>query len=127
GMEMLCGGTLLVLLGCAHGELATLDLATVSTRSWLALGYLAIMGSLVGFSFYIFLLRETTPAVATTYAYVNPVVAVLLGWAFAGESITMRTIAAMAVIVGAVVLITLPSRPRRGPQTEVEGLDAEAA
>jgi len=127
GMEMLCGGALLMLLGCVHGEVGTLDLAAVSTRSWAALAYLGVMGSLVGFSAYIFLLRETTPAVATTYAYVNPVVAVLLGWAFAGESITGRTIAAMAVIVGAVVLITLPSGPRRGPQTEVEGLDAEAA
>ncbi len=127
GMEMLCGGTLLILLGCAHGELGTVDLAAVSTRSWLALGYLAVMGSLVGFSMYIFLLRETTPAVATTYAYVNPVVAVLLGWALAGESITGRTIAAMAVIIGAVVLITLPNGPRRGPASAVESLDAEAA
>ena len=111
---------------CISGVRRVLDLAAVSTRSWLALAYLAVMGSLVGFSTYIFLLRETTPAVATTYAYVNPVVALLLGWAFAGESITGRTVAAMVVIVGAVVLITLPGA-RRGAAEAEKGFDAEAA
>jgi drug/metabolite transporter (DMT)-like permease len=125
-IEMLCGGALLAGLGLLHGEAAALDLAAVSTRSWLSLAYLVVFGSLIGFSAYKYLLHATAPAVATTYAYVNPVVAVILGWAFAGESITPRTLAAMAVIVAAVVLITLPS-VRGGTARAAEALDAEAA
>ena len=75
-------------------------------RSLLALAYLVVFGSLVGFTAYVFLLRHTRPALVATYAYVNPVVAVLLGWALAGEPLTARTLLAGAVIVGAVVLIT---------------------
>lgn len=125
-IEMLCGGALLVGLGLLHGEAALLDVAAISTRSWLSLAYLAVFGSLVGFSAYHFLLQRTTPAVATTYAYVNPVVAMLLGWALAGETINTRTIVAMAVIVAAVVLITAPGGRREAPRA-VATADAEAA
>jgi drug/metabolite transporter (DMT)-like permease len=106
-MEMLCGGALLLVAGLLTGEAARLDLAAVSPRSALALLYLTVFGSLVAFSAYVFLLRATTPARVSTYAFVNPVVAVLLGWAFAGEPVTGRTLIAAAVIVGGVVLITL--------------------
>lgn len=127
GMEMLCGGAVLVLVGWLHGETAAFDLASVGLRSWLALAYLAVFGSLVGLSSYFFLLHRTTPAVATTYAYVNPVVAVLLGWALAGESITGRTVAAMAVIVAAVVLITTRGSGAKPSAAAEPALDPEVA
>lgn len=106
-MEMLAGGALLVVVGSLSGEVAAFDPSAVSLRSGLALGYLVIFGSLVGFSAYVWLLRVASPSSVSTYAYVNPVVAVILGWALAGESLTLRTLLAAGVIIGAVVLITL--------------------
>jgi drug/metabolite transporter (DMT)-like permease len=105
-MEMLGGGLFLVVAGLVAGEHHRLDLAAASPKSLLAVAYLVVFGSLVGFTAYVFLLRHTRPALVATYAYVNPVVAVLLGWAFAGEPLSARTLLAGAVIVGAVVLIT---------------------
>ena len=78
----------------------------------LAVLYLSIFGSIVGFSAYTYLLRTVPPARVATYAYVNPVVAVFLGWAFAGESLTPRMMVAAAIILAAVVLvITAPHIP----------------
>jgi drug/metabolite transporter (DMT)-like permease len=102
---LLCGGALLGALGLAGGELARFDPAAVSARSVLATVYLFIFGSIVGFSAYLWLLRVTSVARVSTYAYVNPIVAVLLGWALAGESLTPRVALAALVIVGAVALI----------------------
>src|SRR5690606_10508414 len=99
-MEMLCGGALLVAFGLLTGEGARLALDAVTLRSLLALLYLIVFGSLIGYSAYVFLLKVSTPARVSTYAYVNPVVAVLLGWAFAGEPLTLRILTAPAVIVG---------------------------
>lgn len=104
-MEMLGGGALLWAVGLLAGEGAGLHLAAVSSRSLLSLGYLIVFGSLLGFSAYIWLLGVTTPARVSTYAYVNPVVAVLLGWTLAGEAVTLRTGLAAVGIVGAVALI----------------------
>lgn len=109
-MEMLAGGALLLLAGSVAGEWARLDLEAVSLKSTLAFIYLIVFGSLVGFSAYIWLLRVTTPARVSTYAYVNPVVAVFLGWALAGEPLTPRTGIAAAIIIGAVVLLTTYGR-----------------
>jgi drug/metabolite transporter (DMT)-like permease len=105
-MEMIAGGVLLLAAGLVAGEWARLDLAAVSPKSFLAFAYLIAFGSLVGFTAYIWLLRVTTPARVSTYAYVNPVVAVFLGWALAGEPLTPRTLIAAAIIICAVVLIT---------------------
>ena len=105
-MEMIGGGLCLAVAGLIAGEHRRLDLAAASPKSLLAVAYLIVFGSLVGFTAYVFLLRHTRPALVATYAYVNPVVAVLLGWALAGEPLTARTLLAGAVIVGAVVLIT---------------------
>lgn len=105
-MEMLGGGACLAVAGLLSGEWHRLDLAAASPRSLLAVAYLVIFGSLVGFTAYVWLLKVSTPPLVATYAYVNPVVAVFLGWAFAGEPVTARTLLAAAVIVGAVVLIT---------------------
>jgi drug/metabolite transporter (DMT)-like permease len=107
GMQMLGGAVALLLVSLLAGEPGGFALSQVTTQSlggWL---YLVTFGSLIGFTAYIYLLRATTPAKAATYAYVNPVVAVFLGWAFAGESITLRTIVAAAVILGGVAVITI--------------------
>jgi drug/metabolite transporter (DMT)-like permease len=104
-MEMVAGGAILLAVAGATGEWGASSLATASTRSLAALAYLIVAGSLLGFSAYIFLLGATTPARVSTYAYVNPVVAVFLGWLFAGEPVTLRTLVSAAVIVAAVALI----------------------
>jgi len=109
-MQMLCGGVLLLLSGAVSGEAARLELENVSLRSLVSLGYLTVFGSLVAFSAYVWLLRVSTPAKVSTYAFVNPVVAVALGFVFAGEPLTPRTMVAAAVIVTAVVLITRQRR-----------------
>jgi drug/metabolite transporter (DMT)-like permease len=110
-MEMLVGGVVLTLLGLAAGEAGTVDLAAASARSWLALAYLVVFGSLIGFSAYVWLLRVADTAKVATYAYVNPVIAMFLGWLLAGEALTLRAASAAAVILGAVALITLQRRP----------------
>jgi drug/metabolite transporter (DMT)-like permease len=117
GMEMLCGGVLLLVAGAARGELAGLNPAAFTGRSLAALAYLVVFGSLVGFSAYIWLLGVSSPARVSTYAYVNPVVAVFLGWALAGEALTARVLVAAAVIVAAVAVITTGPRPRETPGT----------
>jgi drug/metabolite transporter (DMT)-like permease len=106
-MEMVCGGVLLLVVGLVHGEWARIDVAGVSPRSLFSLVYLVIFGSLIGFSAYIYLLRATTPARATTYAFVNPVVALFLGWLVAGEVLSPQAVGAAAVILAGVVLIVL--------------------
>ncbi len=106
GMQMLAGGTLMLLVGSAIGEWVGFDYRAVSLRSVASLGFLIAFGSLIGFTAYIWLLRVTTVARASTYAYVNPAVAVFLGWALAGEALTPRTLLAAGVIVAAVVVIT---------------------
>jgi drug/metabolite transporter (DMT)-like permease len=105
-MEMIAGGVLLLLASGVKGEWGQVDFAAVSLSSWLALAYLTVFGSIVAFTAYTWLLRVSTPARISTYAYVNPVVAVLLGWALAGESLTAQMLLAAVVIVLAVVLIT---------------------
>lgn len=106
GMQMLAGGAALALTGLLAGEAARFDLAEGSARSWLSLAYLVVFGSIIAFSAYTYLLRVSTPARVSTYAYVNPVVAVLLGWAFANEPITARTLVAAAVILAGVAILT---------------------
>ena len=105
-MEMVAGGALLLVASLARGEWQQLAAQAISLRSLAALAYLVVFGSLVALTAYVWLLRQTTPARVSTYAYVNPVVAMLLGWALAGEPLSARTLVAAAVIVGGVVLIT---------------------
>jgi drug/metabolite transporter (DMT)-like permease len=111
-MQMMCGGGLQLLAGCLLAEPGRLDPSHITWRSWLAFAYLIIFGSWIGYSAYTWLLRVTTPANVATYAYVNPVVAVLLGWLVLSERLTATTIFAMVLIVTAVVLITTAG-PRR--------------
>ncbi|MEO5510020.1 MAG: drug/metabolite exporter YedA [Longimicrobiales bacterium] len=110
GMEMLCGGALLVLLGLVMGEASHVSFATMTMHSVLALAYLTVFGSLIAFSAYIWLLHRVSAAQVSTYAYVNPLVAVLLGWAMAHEALTPVMAAATAFIIAGVVLITLSNR-----------------
>ena len=114
GMEMLAGGGLLVLAGVVTGELGRLDVAAASAKSWLALLYLIAFGSLIGFTAYIWLLKVSTPARVSTYAYVNPVVAVLLGWAFAGEPLSLRTAMAAGIIIAGVAMISVARGAKQG-------------
>jgi len=111
-MQMLAGGVALCVVAVLHGELAALGEADFSVRSVAGWAYLILLGSIVAFTAYAWLLRVSTPARVSTYAYVNPVVAVLLGWAFAGEALTARMIIAAAVIVSGVALITITPKPR---------------
>ncbi len=106
-LQMLAGGALLLAASAATGEWARFSPAHISARSLVALLYLMVFGSLVGYTIYVWLLRVADPSRVSTYAFVNPVVAVFLGWALADEAVTLRMLVAAAVIVGAVVLITL--------------------
>jgi drug/metabolite transporter (DMT)-like permease len=107
GMQMLCGGAAMLVVGLVRGEADGFALAQVTTKSWLAFAYLVTFGSIVAFSAYIWLLRAVEPALAGTYAFVNPVVAVLLGWAFAGEVLNPQMLGGAALIVLAVGLVVL--------------------
>ncbi|MEO8467114.1 MAG: EamA family transporter [Gammaproteobacteria bacterium] len=106
-MQMLTGGVGLFVVGSALGEWHDVDVAAVSLRSLFGFLYLVVFGSLIAFNAYVWLLRASTPARVSTHTYVNPIVAVFLGWAVADEPLTPRMLVAVAVIVGGVALITL--------------------
>jgi drug/metabolite transporter (DMT)-like permease len=111
----LTGGAVLGVAALAVGEGSQFHIHSISLRSWLALGYLTVFGSIIGYSAYAHLLVTEPPARVATYAYVNPIVAVILGWAIAGESLSGRMAVAAAVILAAVVLvITSPHPPEEG-------------
>ncbi len=111
-LEMLAGGALMLVAGLLPGQGAQIRLDHVSLLSLVALGYLVIFGSLIGFTAYVWLLKVSTPARVSTYAFVNPVVAVFLGWLLAGEELSLRVVIAAAVIIVAVMLITLNQTAR---------------
>jgi drug/metabolite transporter (DMT)-like permease len=106
GMQMFSGGAVLLLVSLIAGEWATFSVAQVSRNSWFGLIYLIVFGSLVGYTAYSWLLKNAQPALVSTYAYVNPIVAVFLGWLIAGESFTAQMLIGAGVIVGSVVLVT---------------------
>ena len=118
GMQMLAGSVSLLLVGLIRGEWSTFDPSAVSFNSLFGLGYLVIFGSLVGFTAYSWLLKNARPSMVATYAYVNPVIAVLLGWLIAGESMTGQMLVGAGVVVGSVVLITSQNTPE--PERVVE-------
>jgi len=103
--QMICGGILLLLAGVATGELSRFHPSSISILSLGSFVYLVIIGAVVGYTAYIWLLRHCDPAKVATYAYVNPIVAVLLGTFFAGETVTVRTLVAAALIISSVALI----------------------
>jgi drug/metabolite transporter (DMT)-like permease len=125
GMEMLAGGVLLTLAGLAGGELGSVRLEAISDRSLLAFAYLVVFGSILAFSAFRYLVEAVPPSRLSTYAYVNPVVAVVLGWLLAGEVITAQIVTGAAVIVGAVAMVTAgvgaraPREPAPAPVAEL--------
>ena len=111
GMQLLSGGIVLTVLAAVSGEFGSLRLAQVSAGSWFALGYLIVMGSIVAFSAYGIAVRALPTATVATYAYVNPVIAVLLGTLILNERLTPAMFGGGALIVGAVVLVVRRSPP----------------
>lgn len=109
-MQMIAGGLLLAVVGLAIGEGSRLHSANFTAQSVLSLAFLIVFGSLVTFSAYVWLLKVSSPAIVSTHSYINPLVAVLLGWAFAQETVTWRTALGTAVILVSVALVSL----RRG-------------
>lgn len=118
GMQMISGGSMLLLAGTLRGEWTNFQISAVSLHSWLGLSYLLIFGSLIAFTAYSWLLKNAQPAMVATYAYINPVIAVLLGWAIAGESLTSQMFIGAGVIVGSVVLITSQNSGKAVKKTE---------
>jgi len=115
-LQMGAAAVAMLVMSLAMGEPASFALADVSGRSMLSWGYLVIFGSIIGYTAYVYLLGVVSAAKASTYAYVNPIIAVLLGWAFANEPIGLRTIVAAAVILGGVAIITV-AQTSSGPAT----------
>jgi drug/metabolite transporter (DMT)-like permease len=111
GMELLAGGAALLVLAAVTGEFGSLQLGHVSARSWLALGYLIVAGSIVAFSAYGIAVRALPTPTVATYAYINPVIAVLLGALILGERLTPAMIGGGVLVVGAVVLVVRRSPP----------------
>ena len=103
--QMFCGGLLLMLVGLFAGESKKIHPGNITTLSLGAFAYLVLIGAIVGYTAYFWLLRHCDPAKVATYAYVNPIVAVLLGALFAHEAVTLRTLLAAALIIGSVALI----------------------
>ena len=120
GMQMLAGSVSLIVVGLLRGEHQTFNIADVSSNSIYALFYLIIFGSLIGFSAYSWLLKNAQPSMVSTYAYVNPVIAVILGWSIAGESMTAQMLIGAFIIVASVVLITANERGHSDGDAERE-------
>jgi drug/metabolite transporter (DMT)-like permease len=113
-VPLLCGaGMLLIAAGASH-EFSTIRWSAISLRSVLALAYLIVCGSVVAFAAYSWLLQHCSPALVATHSFVNPLVAVLVGWLWAAEPLSMRVVIATAVILGAIVLIRRGDRQRAG-------------
>ncbi len=125
-MQSLAGGVCLWIAGILSGEVGALHLGAITARSWAALGYLIVFGSMVGFTAYIYILKKSTATRVATYAFVNPVVALFLGWLLIGEPITLRTVIAAAVILTAVLLvITAPhAAPLQAKRQVIEPAEA---
>lgn len=113
--EMVSGGLIMVTVGFLAGERFTGD---YSLRTWLALGYLVVFGSMLAFTAYVWLLANAPISLVATYAYVNPVVAVFLGWLILGEAVTVPVVVGGGIVVLAVAIVITAERPRRKPLPE---------
>jgi len=121
-MQTLTGGAALCLVAVVSGETRQFHLANVTLRSWIALFYLIVFGSALGFSAYVYILKHSTAARVATYAFVNPVVALFLGWFLAAEPLTLRTMLASFVILTAVLLVI--TAPHKDPAEADEAIPA---
>ena len=120
---MLAGGVLLALTAAARGEVRNFHPATVSREAWLALLYMIVAGSIIAFTAYVWLLYHESPTKVGTYAYVNPVVAVLLGYFLGGEALGQRTILGTLFVLISVVLITTTRAKKPVATLAVEDAD----
>lgn len=126
GVQLIAGGVMLTVIALIHGDFSGFSLAQVSLRSWLAFGYLVVFGSLVGFTSFAWLFKNVKPTIASTYAFVNPIVAVFLGWFFGGEQLGANAFVSAGIIIAAVFCITVFGSAR-GVKTAAEtGEDAAA-
>ena len=125
GMQMLMGSVSLFIVSVVTGELSGFSFGEVSMRSWWGLIYLITFGSLIGFVSYGYLLHNAPISLMSTYAYVNPVVAVFLGWLLAGETLNTRIALASAIIIGSVILINYArqTKVKTEPLQAVAGKD----
>ncbi len=121
-MQGLCGGTAVWILALLNGEWAKFHPLAAPMRAWLAVGYLFIFGSCVGFTAYLYILKKSTAARVGTYAFVNPIVALGIGWLLGGETLSQRTVLAGVVILTAVVLVI--TAPHRDPREAEDALPA---
>jgi drug/metabolite transporter (DMT)-like permease len=115
GAQMLAGGIMLFVFSAMFGEFGRFDVRAVSSGAWWALAYLVVVGSIIGYTAYLWLLHHQSPTKVGTYAYVNPVVAVVVGYFLGGEELGMRTVVGAVLVVVSVVMITT-SRKRTRPQ-----------
>jgi len=126
-MQSLAGGLGLWLVALLTGEVREFHPASVAMRSWLAVLYLIIFGSALGFSAYVYILKHSTPSRVATYAFVNPAVALFLGWGLGGEPLTLRTLLASGIILAAVLLvITAPHHVAAPPEEEIVPVCSES-
>ena len=117
---MFAGGVLLSIAAAALGEFRNFHPAAVSPAAWLSLLYLIVAGSIIGFTAYVWLIHHESPTKVGTYAYVNPVVAVLLGYFFAGEPLGLRTILGTLLVLISVIVITTTPVQKSVPSLAVE-------
>jgi drug/metabolite transporter (DMT)-like permease len=120
GAQMFAGGILLTLTSAALGEFRGFHPADVSRGAWLALVYLIVAGSIVAFTAYVWLIHHESPTKVGTYAYVNPVVAVLVGYFFGGEALGMRTILGTMLVLVSVLVITTMRATKPAPEISVQ-------
>lgn len=125
-MQMIAGSVALALVGLGRGEASAVDVAAVSLKAWLSWGFLVVFGSIVAFSAYVWLLQVVRTELVATYAFVNPIVAVILGVAFAGEAFGLGTLVASALIVVGVALVVTggrkqPAAPPPPAATDTQG------
>ena len=113
-LSLLSGAAMLLITGTLVGEAKGFSFSQVSTKSWVSLGYLIVFGSVIAFTAYNWLLEHYSPTLVATHTYVNPVVAVLLGWAYGGEALTLRVGIAAGMVVAAVVLVDRGTSRLRG-------------
>jgi len=114
-MELLCGGATLCVASWAAGELIAFSPARVSPSAWAGLAYLTVAGSVVAFSAYVWLLDHVEASLVATYTFVNPIIAILLGWIVLGEQLTVRMLLGFALVISSVVAVWQIDRPRDAP------------
>jgi drug/metabolite transporter (DMT)-like permease len=127
GAQMFAGGVLLTLTALLLGEFRGFQVQVVSAKAWLALAYLIVAGSIVGFTAYVWLIHHESPTKVGTYAYVNPVVAVLVGYFLGGEALGTRTIAGTALVLVSVIVITTTPAKRTLGSAKLEEIEKAPA